>query len=623
MPNAPFTWGAQGPLSLQPGTIQLQNNQFLGYNGPKNYIGNSSFEAQVTTGWTLFNTTLTGGLPTGSVSAGAASLALSVTTTNPLAGLASLQVVAASAWAAGAGIISSTFTIDREDQAQILPGGFKYEPISGTSNANWSGTLGSQTFIIAIRDITNSTWVNGGAIPGYNSMKTGVGPGPASFQFQTNALGAGNQYAIAILASQASAGAISLNFDDFVVGPSASLSQGSVVVASYYCSTNQSTSTATPINFDTKEFDSAGAVTTGSGWKFTAPVSGTYLVNAFVVASSSQSNQIFIYKNGSVYKNIGAINNGAGGVYAPNSTTVFLNATESIDIRCNVTTVTMIGGALNSGVTSTLSISLLTAPQVGPAGQVVDFFGTQSSQGITANVTNIGFTSVKDSNAGWNGTQYAVTIAGDYLLSASFIASGAATPQVYLNGSVYQTNGFLVTAQSGNSGGGSMLVVGCKPGDLISLRANASVTVTGGSLGLFLIQGPSAASSSNATVAAKMTTLSSTTVTANTALTFTTIEFDTTNSLSSLNKFTCPSSGLYEISGIFRQAAALSALFYVAKNGSFTATSGNTFGVNFTGAAASGTILLQCNATDTLQFAADTSITLLATGANINILKVG
>lgn len=56
------------------------------------------------------------------------------------------------------------------------------------------------------------------------------------------------------------------------------------VAARYRTGSSQAfpTSTRTVVNFDTKDFDTHNAVTTGSGWKFTAPVAGKYRISSFV-----------------------------------------------------------------------------------------------------------------------------------------------------------------------------------------------------------------------------------------------------------------------------------------------------------------------------------------------------
>jgi hypothetical protein len=123
-------------------------------------------------------------------------------------------------------------------------------------------------------------------------------------------------------------------------------------------------------------------------------------------------------------------------------------------------------------------------------------------------------------------------------------------------------------------------------------------------------------------VSSKLNTLSSTTVTANTALTFTTTEYDLTGSLSSFNKYTCPVSGLYQISAYINQTTSAGAIIYVAKNGTFTSSTANKIGGTHSAADASGSVSIQCNAGDTLQIAADASVTLSGTAANVSFTLI-
>ena len=54
---------------------------------------------------------------------------------------------------------------------------------------------------------------------------------------------------------------------------------------------------AVPLNYATRREDTHNAVTTGASWKFTAPISGVYLVSAIVASSTSSYGRIGIYKN--------------------------------------------------------------------------------------------------------------------------------------------------------------------------------------------------------------------------------------------------------------------------------------------------------------------------------------
>ena len=111
------------------------------------------------------------------------------------------------------------------------------------------------------------------------------------------------------------------------------ISATETVAASYWLSANFSASTTTPINFDSKEYDTHGAVTTSaSAWKFTAPVSGLYLITGFIQQTTSGAASCAVYKNGSKYKPFQF--SGAAASFGNSAVTQLrLNAGEYIDIR--------------------------------------------------------------------------------------------------------------------------------------------------------------------------------------------------------------------------------------------------------------------------------------------------
>lgn len=130
------------------------------------------------------------------------------------------------------------------------------------------------------------------------------------------------------------------------------------VMASYYCSAARTGSTSAPFNFDAKEFDTHGAVTTGASWRFTAPVPGTYEVS-LIPTISSGSAQIYAYKNGVSYKNIGTIQDTAQDVNMGVTFPIQLNKNDYFDIRPGSST-TIGGGALTGS-----SISQVWIKRVG------------------------------------------------------------------------------------------------------------------------------------------------------------------------------------------------------------------------------------------------------------------
>jgi hypothetical protein len=182
--------------------------------GTKNYVTYNNFENNAITGWNEISATYSSNTPSGTptISASAAAnVALSVTSTNPLAGTYSLQA-ALTAPAVGVGFCSDALTLDREDRAKVLQGSFYYEVVSGTGN--FSGTS-SNTFSIWILQDNGSTltWTQPAGV--YNMVQSS-GQGKASFTFQTNS---DTTTVRVVVFVNAAATTVTVNFDDFVLGP--------------------------------------------------------------------------------------------------------------------------------------------------------------------------------------------------------------------------------------------------------------------------------------------------------------------------------------------------------------------------------------------------------------------
>ena len=131
------------------------------------------------------------------------------------------------------------------------------------------------------------------------------------------------------------------------------------IVASAYCSTNQTISTAQQCNFDTVLFDPSSTITTGSSWKFTAPVAGYYLVSGLMSLTSAIATNVSVYKNGSIFIfNIGdtaGAGTGIGG-QAQYSKVVQLAQGDFIDIRTQ-SAATATGGSISAATTTYFDIA--------------------------------------------------------------------------------------------------------------------------------------------------------------------------------------------------------------------------------------------------------------------------
>ena len=112
----------------------------------------------------------------------------------------------------------------------------------------------------------------------------------------------------------------------------ASITSTETVAASYWASSNKSISTTIPADFDSKDYDTHNAVTTGASWKFTAPIRGVYSISGLVNGTSGTYN-LRLYKNGVFYKPIAYI--ASGSVVGIFSNAIQLNAGDYIDLRSN------------------------------------------------------------------------------------------------------------------------------------------------------------------------------------------------------------------------------------------------------------------------------------------------
>jgi hypothetical protein len=182
--------------------------------GNRNYMPNARLDSAVSLGYNRGSVTWTSGAPSGAPTVGTAAsiTTLALSATSPLNGYNSLNVASSGAWSQGQGVITDIITIDKQDQAHVLQGTFKYEVVSGGTSANWSGTS-SNTLSVWIYDITNTTWVQPQGV--YNLVQSS-GVGECSFTFQTASNA--SQYRVFIVAANASSGALSLRLDDFYLG---------------------------------------------------------------------------------------------------------------------------------------------------------------------------------------------------------------------------------------------------------------------------------------------------------------------------------------------------------------------------------------------------------------------
>lgn len=187
--------------------------------GVKSYITlNSGIEDGTTTGFTLGNVSIdaTTKFPTGAPTFGSGTsgtLALTASASSPLAGSYSLLYADSAATTAGNFVATSAFTVDLEGQAKVMQWKVFYKASVNPTNGNFSGTT-SNSFGFAIYDVTNSAWIQPAGV--FNIVQnSGVGMASGTFQTTSNS----TSYRIAMYNANASSGAISIQLDDFFLGP--------------------------------------------------------------------------------------------------------------------------------------------------------------------------------------------------------------------------------------------------------------------------------------------------------------------------------------------------------------------------------------------------------------------
>jgi hypothetical protein len=532
----------------------------------KNYLGNinnvdgnGNFELGSTAKWSLFNTTLTSKIPTGSITAGAASLTtFAAVTSDKLAGTYSLSVASSGAITAGHGFISDAVTFDLEDQVKVCSFEFSYKAVSGTMD--FSGTS-NNTWAVYIYDVTNSIWIQPSGVYG---MTQGSGTGTVRGEFQTTG---GTQYRLAVICVTATGGATSMLFDSFRMGPQ-SIAQGTPVSSSVsYTPVHTGFGTVSAVDASSYR---VGDRLIGSG-RFTAGTP-TAVASALTlgfggvsgnVTTNLVSNRIVGYWSSNVTDRHGPIL----GIVGSNS--VVFGLVDSTHGGFNTA-----NGNVISGVGDVITY-FYDVPIVGWSSnvqmsqdtdtRVVALEATINSQSIPNASTTLvtGWnTPAVNTHGTFSGGVFTAPVSGLYevkgVLGFASGTTGARYAQVNKNGSLYR---YGLQLNAASTGGGATPTVAFDA--LVPLNAGETVSISafqsqGSSLNLATgqeshisikrLSGPSVIAASE-TVAASMTG-DPASATAGNPIIFPTAEFDTHGAYNtSTGRYTAPISGLYDMGG--------------------------------------------------------------------------
>jgi microcystin-dependent protein len=562
--------------------IQNSDLQFL---GAKNYLLSPGIETG-RQGWGLFNTTLTSKIPTGSITAGAASITtFAPTSTSPLSGDYSLRVASTGAVTAGHGFISDSFTIDRQDKAKVMGWSFSYEAISGTMD--FSGTS-ANTWAVYIYDVDGAAWIQPAGV--YNLTQSS-GVGIASGTFQTTATG--TQYRIAVVCITATGGAVEVRFDSFQAGPQKVLQgpsgpvgeiiafgsltppvgflycDGSAVSRTAYSDLFKAIGTSYGVGDGSTTFNLPnlqGVFARGAG---SQTISGTIYTGTL---GTTQGDQFQGHYHSLTNNNLVV----RGVIGGPGSSSVSLFSTTAQTVGYTQA----VQGPTTDGTNGTPRTGSETRPANVAVAYHIRYLATyqmssdtdtrvvaMSASGVggavTANVTNIPTTTTTlDTHASWSGSVYTVPVSGSYQLFGSGAGPSNASFFAYIDGvSTYEVK---VANGTNASGAISYVLPNLRAGQTISIRSNVSQTLTNFALAITRISGPSTIASSE-TVAAKYWATASQTISAATRANYDGKIYDTHNAVTTGASwvFTAPISGRYRTSLFLNNSAAVTGNPYI------------------------------------------------------------
>lgn len=535
--------------------------------GSKNYLsslitsqsatpntGNGDFELASTMGWSLFNTTVSGSMPTGAITSGAASLtSFSVVSAgSQLAGGYSLQVgtTSGSAWTSGQGFISDAFYIDNADQAKVLTVKVSYKCTSGASNLNWSGTT-ANNLAIAIYDVNSSQWIQPAGSFGF-TQSSGSGQVVATFQTSSVSI----QYRVAVLnvggSVAGSTGATTVLFDDISVGPQAIVQGSPITDWQSYTPTFTGFGTVTTQSFSWRRVGAnveiRGRFTVGTPTATEARLSlpggltSSSIINTLEIAGDAGRNQgasatffrnIVLIEPNVAYLTFGKQESTANSLTKQNGSAV-VTAGDIFAVNAAIPV---------AGWSSQVQMSSDTDTRVVAA--IVSGDPASATSGNPIIVPTVSY----DSHGAYNATtgRYTCPVTGIYkIFGALQSASAATTLTVYKNA----VSTALAGSLDSNGEATFCASVNCSAGDIIDLRPGGTVDATNITLNIERLSGPSVVAATESINARYSTTAGQSISSGATAIVnFGTSTYDSHSAVTTGAswKFTAPTTGRYTI----------------------------------------------------------------------------
>ena len=547
--------------------------------GGINYLDDNPDAEAGTTGWATYADSA--GTSPVDGTGGSATTTWTQTSSSPLRGTYSFLLTKDAANRQGEGV-SYDFTISAADKAKVLQVSFDYIVGSGTFAAGSSSSASDVT--VWLYDVTNSQVIQPSSYKLLSSSTSIASKFDATFQTASDS----TSYRLILHVGSTSSSAYTVKFDNFIVGPSTYVYGTPITDWESFTPTGSWSTNTTYTGFkrrvgDNEEYDVlvslSGAPT---ATVLTINIANSKTIDTSKITGTSADTSDFGFGSAldSGVQNYPKLKVGYNSstsviVYAPNASGTYLTGVgvsntapitfgsgDSVHLKYSVPI---------TGWSSSVQMSDKTD------SRVVSFVGTQVSEAVTANTTNIAFTLSKDTHGGWSTNTYTVQVPGDYVVAGSLVTNTSGLTVVpYLNGSA--TSFLWSTANSsGHVTAGSSLYPNLKTGDIISVRSNTSATLTSGSLQIFRLSGPSAIAATE-TVVARYSTSAGQSIPDSTVtiVDFGTKSFDTLGSVTTGSswKFTAPISGYYSINSrvLLSSGAGWAStervLFHLYKNGS-------------------------------------------------------
>ena len=629
--NARLGVGTDGQVPVADST-QSTGIKWSQISGVKNYILNDGAESN-TNGYATYSDAAAARPVDGT--GGTANITWSRTTTNPLRGTGSFQLVKDAANRQGQGV-SYDFSIDRADQAKVLQIQFDYEIVSGTYLGGTSST--DSDLIAYIYDVTNAQLIEPTPFKLDGAVVDGKYKGNATFQSNSNS----TSYRLILHVATTSASAYTINFDNFIVGPQI-VTQGALVSDSIdYTATASGFGTVTGASYKQlrrgDKLRIEGSFTTGTVAGTTASVT---LPSGLAIDSAKLSGSSVIVGE---YATVKAA--GTGRVLAipgTSTTTIFFGPNEAS--TNNLTSNT--GSNISA---STVAFSFWcelpiqgwgTSQQLSSETdtRVVAAYAYGTPAAYSANASIIFPTVNGDTHGAYSTStgRYTVPVSGWYQVSAATISNNYPY-NLYVSkngGGSTGTTAFSLgnTVSAVNSASGSTLVYAVA-GDLLDIRqSTSSATVGVGNVSFARLSGPSQIAATES-VSLRYTNTAGTSIpnTGENKVAFATKDYDSHNAWVT-DTFTAPMSGKYRVSANLVYASSL----YATSNDTYVVIYKNgtahSYGPFFNVMAAL-TLSMGCNVTASVSCVAGDTIdirtfnnrtagaTLLSTTAGLNHVEI-